>query len=1407
MKVFLSLLFFVSLSAFAQTGNGGRTGIVEDPSKALIPGVSITATNVGTAVTTTAVTNETGAYNIPSLIPGTYTLTAELPGFRTVTYNNIQLGTSETKRFNFIMEVGGVATTVDVNIDAAALLSTSSATIDNVLPEYKVRDLPLIGNDVLDLIGVLGGARVSALGGDFTTFAGISAAYVNTTVNGQSVGDGRYATGVYSTTRINPDMVSEVRLVLTPVDAELGRGNGQVQIQTRSGTNQFRGSTVWDVRNTALDARSWFDNRTVPQPTRNWQNQNQYTLSYGGPIKKNKTFFFALFDGQITRIRETVAASVLTDCARNGIFRYFPDWNNGNINQNPTSTPTTLGTAAVPVVDALGNPKAPATFRNGTPYTGQLQYYSVFGRLQNIPTRPDCSDAQVIPNTPWDSNRPNADPSGFVKKTMDLMPSPNAFDGGDGLNTAVYRWTRRRKGNDEVSGATDDTTDRNQINLRVDHNFSASHKASVNWSYERDAVDNSGPNWPGGFWGSIQRRPQVLTANLVSTLSPNIVNEGRFGVRRNNGIQYEAMDDPTTGQKARDFFPKINNLPVVVGLGAGNGGSAVNFQAGLLANTDFTRGNTTSLWTYGDTLSWTKGQHAVRFGGEFRRDTSLGFSNLNFIPHATGGAGGGTVPTPDFTNVLPAGSGMLATNSTTMQNLLVFLSGSIGNINQLYFLKDAQHLDKYVDMRTADKRGTDIRQNEYSFFVKDDWKIGRNLTVNLGMRYEYYGSPWEANGLTPAPVGGGLAAFGYSGRSFSDWFKPGKRGDPTTFEFVGPNSPNPGKSLWNPDRNNFGPAVGFAWQVPWFGAGKTTVRGGYQITYEGGGRSLQYDTDLGYAPGMIFTPNLSAADNTFIRLVDVMNSSACGGVGCIPVPHDQKPMQPVPVEFRSTISGWTANLYDPNFATPYIQNFTLALTRNVGRDMVFDVRYVGTRGLKLFDSLPLNSRNFTTNGLKEAFDAARRGEESALLDQMFKGINIAGAGFGPVGSVFNGVLQTGAMHLRAFTTVQSNLANGNYSAVAGTLYTLNYNRSNNGNSSLPVIPTGVQGAVLRYNNFDENFISANPQFNTIGLRTNLNNSNYHAMQAQYTIRPKLGISYQGTFTWARSMGSPPNGGFQDPTDRREYGLLFGHRLYEFKNNGTFELPIGPGKLLMRDSHGLFARLTENWRISGIFNLVSGRPNTLTAQQMLYGGTGTPVITPEGVAVFGPFPSKFGSVRWDDGARAGSYFDAGMFVRVPDPQCAGVTGAQNLNGLTGAVPSQRCTLQALARPLPAGKTGVPGQITLPDGRPGVIVLQNPLPGQRGDLALNTMEGPGLWLFDASLSKTVRIAENKSFELRVDARNVLNHPTPDDAGFPSCIGGNLGTNLTLNSNNDFGIVGGKCVAETAARRFQARLRFNF
>src|SRR5262245_14524482 len=114
------LLFLVSPNAFAQTGNGALTGTVEDTSKALIPGVSITATNAQTGVSSSVFSNESGAYNIPGLLPGLYRLTAELPGFQSVTFSKIELGTNETKRFNFTLQVGGVSTTVDVNIDATA---------------------------------------------------------------------------------------------------------------------------------------------------------------------------------------------------------------------------------------------------------------------------------------------------------------------------------------------------------------------------------------------------------------------------------------------------------------------------------------------------------------------------------------------------------------------------------------------------------------------------------------------------------------------------------------------------------------------------------------------------------------------------------------------------------------------------------------------------------------------------------------------------------------------------------------------------------------------------------------------------------------------------------------------------------------------------------------------------------------------------------------------------------------------------------------------------------------------------------------------------------------------------------------------------------------------------------------
>src|SRR5439155_14942232 len=227
--------------------------------------------------------------------------------------------------------------------------------------------------------------------------------------------------------------------------------------------------------------------------------------------------------------------------------------------------------------------------------------------------------------------------------------------------------------------------------------------------------------------------------------------------------------------------------------------------------------------------------------------------------------------------------------------------------------------------------------------------------------------------------------------------------------------------------------------------------------------------------------------------------------------------------------------------------------------------------------------NFRTNGLKEAFDAARAGNDSSpalkVLEDMFKGINIAGTGFGPVGTVFNGVLQTAGMHLRASTgttasvtgNLQSNLANGNYAGVAGILNTLNYSTANN--PTLPPIPSGVNGAVLRLNGFPENFIVTNPQFSNVYMIASHNTNNYHSMEAQITLRPTKGVTMQSTYTFSKNLGIAGAVGttYTNAVDRHaDYAVLTDSRKHDFRTNGSFALPIGPAKMFLGHSTGILA---------------------------------------------------------------------------------------------------------------------------------------------------------------------------------------------------------------------------------------------
>jgi hypothetical protein len=1385
--ILLSLTF--TGQAFGQSSSATLSGTVSDAANALIPGVTITATNTETAVVSTAVTNETGTYNIPSLLPGIYNVSAELPGFQTQTFTGVRLGNAAQARLNITMRVANVNTAIEVTVAADQLLIESTSSVGAVLPEKTVQDLPIVGvmgNDALNLVRTLPGLNLSndlIFAANDSKLAGVSAANVQIQRDGvDASASGRWPAGIQGATIMNPDLIGEVRMILSPVDAELGRGNSQIQIQTRSGTNNFHGAGVWNIRNSALDPNLWANNRVQPVPaTRDWTNINEYTGSVGGPIVKNKTFFFALWDGLIPLSRTNVNAIVLTPCARNGVFRYFDGWANGNILQ---PTQPTGANPTIAVVDFQGNARTPATNPNGTPFNGALRYYSVFGPLANTPTKPDCSDA-IVQGSPWDANRNQMDPTGYVKKMLGVMPLPNNYEVGEGLNTAGFRWVKRVQGGTNRFGFGQSDV-RKQINVKIDHNFDTKNKINAGWSYEASHSDYATRIWPTGFDGIAHRSPQVLTVNFTSTLTPTLLNEARFGMRRTGTNTTHGLANPATKKDALAFVPNPNGIPVLPQLGVKTtpwsdtatfvplvcvcgGQPNLSSQAGNAFNGNISE--KTPLYTYADSVTWTKATHTFKGGIEVRfahSQYSDDVDSNNWSSYARAFGGDSPLsPTQNIDSAHMTGLQGTATsgNNYAMRGLLSLLSGSLSQVTELYWLGSSKNLDKFEDYRTAVQRVREINQKEMSVFFKDDWKVKRDLTLNLGLRWDYYGVPWISNGLTTAPAGGGNALFGYSGRGFQDWMKPGQRGDLTQLIFVGPDSPNPDLRPWPKDFHNFGPAIGFAWQVPWFGVGQTTVRGGYQVSFlpGGGGRFSTLSGALANPPGSSYDAIITGGPG--LEYLDMTKLSSL-----VPVPVSVKPMQPIPVTDRTV----SFSAFDPHFTTPYVQNLTMAITRNVGSRLTVDTRYIGTLSRKLYGSIDLNSSNFLYNGLKEAFDAARAGGESAVLNQIFNGINIAGAGFGAVGTTFNGVPQTGALHLRGATAgnLRNNLANGNYLALANSLATLNYSQAGGLNSNLPVIPTGVNGAVLRFNGFPENFIKASPQFSTAPFLTNSSSSNYHSLQAQVTLRPAAGVSFQTSYTWSKLLGygsfpttlssASAGGTYTNPVDRKaDYSLQPGDIRHDFRTNGSFALPFGPNKLLMGGSHGVLARAVENWQMSWIVDLSSGAPANILAQSMLY-ANGVPDIV-------GKFNRK-GKAQWPNGALTGNYF-GNAYTKVPDPQCRSIVSS--LQSL--------CTLNAIA------------------DNSGTIVLQNPLPGRRGTLGQNVIEVPGVWSLDTSMSKAFQIREGKFLRFRMDATNILNHPQPVN---PS----NSPFSPDLNINSA-GTKFGDIPVKTGARQFQAQLRLEF
>jgi hypothetical protein len=1013
-----------------------------------------------------------------------------------------------------------------------------------------------------------------------------------------------------------------------------------------------------------------------------------------------------------------------------------------------------------------------------------------------------------------------------MTRQMAIMPAPNMYETGDGLNTAGYRILNRFRGLDNLFGVGEGTGDRKQYNVKIDHNFSSNHKANVNVTHERVSSDDIVGHLPGMFTNANFRRPTVVSVGFTSTLSPSLLNEARFGMRRQGTNVVAPWDRDNEDYKERFqqlLPPEVNGFRVIpdmraFGFCAPYFGGRPPGGCGGVTDTAIDR---TPTNTYADTLSWTRGAHAFKFGGELRtnssetKQTATGFFGTPMyarpaLGSITGTTQGSTSAT-DISSSNPAMQYMLAGTSGNARTLANYLAGSLGNLSHLFIVTDPSQINfsdpsknTWSDYRTRQHTGTKIVQREFNAFFKDDFNLSKNWTLNLGVRWDYFGVPYLESGLTNRAIGGLAGAFGVNGPDFTTWMRPGIRGDLTQFQFVGKNSPNEKELLYPNDYNNFSPGVGFAWNVPYFGEGKTTVRGGYQITYQGGGRYNTIQPFLAGAPGA----NLAQSANWQNVYRDLTHITG----NILPLVPQGLPLQPVPITARNS----TYSPFDDHYVSPYVQNLNLSVVRSINRNITLDVRYVGTVSRKQYSAMNLNTANFLNNGLLDELNRVRTGTEittsassqKSLLDRMFDGINMCVTGcttgqtYGAIGTTVSGVYQSAAYQMRSSTTFQGNLANGNYAAIAGTLNTLNYATTGT-NASLPPIAAGTLGGVLRYANtkypgeFPENFIAANPQFATVNLQNNSGYSNYHSLQVQASIRPIHGLSGQFTYDWSKNLGvsgnCTPGAGalcqMNNPLERAlEYTYVNNDPAHSFRTNGTIELPMGPNKLFLGNSSGFLARAIERWQLGLIYNLSSGSPSSITATSMVYGNGLPDVVYPVDF-------KKLKGARWgtqNGNFLEGRYFDNNdMFVKVDDPICASVTPLQNLNNVQNGVQT-RCTLDALAMAVPAG---TPGAMDRPfaDGqtRPSVIVLQHPQPGKRGTLGNGAVFGLGSYRFDANLGKTFQVSESKSIQVRFDAQNVLNHPQPANP------------TLSITGTDYFGRIASKA----GGRALQGQLRFSF
>jgi hypothetical protein len=889
-KKLLSILFSLSLilptTALSQVDMGSITGIVRDSHGGVLPGVKVTLTNQGTGQSLTETTGSVGEYTFSPVRIGQYSLAAEMSGFETVQQNNVTVDVQQKVQVDLTMPLGRASETVTVNA-APPALQTQDASVGQVIGEEAINDLPLNGRNYTFLAqlsaGVTQGQQDSrGLGGSGSFAAnGLRPSQNNYLLDGidNNANLVDFLNGTGYVVKPPVDAINEFKVATSDYSADTGRSAGAVLNATiKSGTNQFHGAAWEFFRNDHLDAANFFEDQQG-LPKGRFQ-QNQFGVTLGGPIRRNKTFFFGDYEG--TRANQAIP---YTSTVPTALERSSGYTNLSELLAQGGSVTDILGRSF-----PLGQVFDPSTTR--TIYCGVLD--PVSGMTAACPSGTTSGSAigfarEIFAGNLLPANRLEANSISL----LNLYPTPN--------NSSLF--------NNYASNPISNNTV-NQTDFRVDHTLTQKDNLFGRFSYVDNPQFTPGPFTgiaDGGSFSNGNQGVNIYSAALGETrlFSPTLVNEARLGYNRLS-VQRLQPNAGTTGIPAQYGIPGVPQ-------GDSNGGLGAITLTGL--NTLGSNGYLPSIelstnTQVSDNVTKTLGRETLKMGFQWQR---LGFSILQ-PPNGRGSW--------SFTGLYTEVPTTTGGNTGLAQMLLTPIPGTVPGAANYVGGSDGINFSNFAR--------TSMKHNYLAGYFQDDVKVTPKLTVNLGLRYEYFGQllarGGEQSNFLPNFVPGApsssqsqflIAQQGCS-TPLSPDFKTAAAQD--NINIVCSSQPGLGVS----QKLDFAPRVGFAYQF----LNRFVVRGGYGIFYGGFENSVvETYVDFPFQYNLYYpylTPN---APITF-------SNGAIGTLttGLTAIPLSSGQVEPGGVGFLGE---------DYHLQTPYTQGYNLTVQYQIAHNDTVSVAYVG----------------------------------------------------------------------------------------------------------------------------------------------------------------------------------------------------------------------------------------------------------------------------------------------------------------------------------------------------------------------------------------------------------------------------------------------------------------------------------